>query len=430
MRNFLFLLILVVVAISCNTEDDTQIGDGFVSTSTKAYFIDSLTVKSSTMIFDSVIVSTPGRLLIGSYDDSVFGQTYSKSYIRLTNNTSSIDDDAVFDSIVMVLKYDNYFYNDTIPEQRFNIYRVLDDIEPNDDDNKYYNVTNFDYDPSPIANINFLPRPGKNDSLEIKMNNSFGLALFNDIRDEDLNDDAEEFLDEYKGFLVDSDPTVSTSVLGFSTSSYLRIYYSVDEGDDEPEEYTLDFSFDTTNTFNQAGSDKAGTYFEGLDDQETLLPSSETDNNSFIQAGTGIATHLDFPYLKNIYDISSEGDVLSADLKFSLKRNSSSDNLSTRDSIMAFIVNDKSEVLSTLSYSDGTSYYTTTSSDNSEFSSDQYSLDLTSFVNLKLGETHEEYFLIIYPQGFNNSVDRYIFNNEINSDDLKMKLELTYASYE
>lgn len=429
MRYFLWGLVLVGL-ISCSTDDsDSLVGEDFVQSTTKVYFIDSLTVDASTIVFDSLTVTSPDRLLVGSYNDEVFGQTYAKTYIQLSDNTSDIDDDAVYDSIAIIFKYDNYFYNDTVVQQQFNVYKLTEDMEPDDDDDEYYNTTDFSYDPTPIATQNFYPRIYKDDSLELKMNDSFGEHLFNDIRDNDINDVSDDFVDEYKGFLVEANSDISSSVLGFSTDSYLRIYYSVEDGDGELQDETMDFSFNLTNTFSSIGSDKTGTYFENVTTQETNLSSEDTGNATYIQAGTGIATRIDIPYLETLYDLSPEGEVVSAELKVYLRHNSYSDNLSVRDSLAGYIVDNDADIVGYLVDDDGEEIYSTTVSSNSEFDTDEYVIDVTNFIEIKREETSEKYYLVLYPQDFNSSVDRYIFSDDP-SDDLEIKLELTYASYE
>ena len=423
----LFILILYLASCDKNEENFTlQIGENYVDSTTKVYFIDTLTVKAATIQFDSLIVNNVNRLLIGSYNDSVFGKTKSKSFVQLQNSIYDIDDDAVYDSIALILKYDKYFYNDTIPTQRFKIFELLDDIEPNEDDGFYYNTTNFNTHINAIAEKDFLAKPNKNDSLNININDIFGATLFNKIKDDIINNN-DEFLDEYKGLLIEADQNISTSVLGFTKNSLLRMYYVIDDGDDILEK-TIDFTFNSFNTFNQTVSDKTGTYFEDIIDQETILPSLETDDSCFMQSGTGLVTRIDIPYINSLNEISREGSIISAKLKFSLKRNTFSDNLFVRDLLQVYILNIHNDVLQNLGGDAPISSIII--NDDPEFETDIYEIDIKQFITLKQSETFEKYYLAIYPQDFNSSVDRYIFNGENTSSDLQMKLELTYAVYD
>jgi hypothetical protein len=61
----------------------------------------------------------------------------------------------------------------------------------------------------------------------------------------------------------------------------------------------------------------------------------------------------------------------------------------------------------------------------------QYNIPIKYFLDLKLTETNgENFFLALYSQDYNQSVDRYILNGEDSSDNLKVKLELIYAVYD
>ena len=87
---------------SCSDISDLtyEVGEDFVDSSTRMYFIDSLTVESSTFKFDTLVVSSANRLLIGSYKDEYFGNVKSETYSELINNIFDIDEDAKFDSIL------------------------------------------------------------------------------------------------------------------------------------------------------------------------------------------------------------------------------------------------------------------------------------------------------------------------------------------
>ncbi len=419
----IFIFIIGTVSCSDNEEIILQIGEEFVGSNSKVYFIDSLTVNASTFQFDSLIVSNTNRLLIGTYQDSVFGKIQSKSYLRLVNEIYDIDNDAIYDSIALVLKYDNYFYNDTIPLQQYQVFELTENIEP--DEFEYYNTTDIEYGDIPIATKSFYPNPIKEDSLNIEVLDTFGEELFNNIRDNVINDNF-EFQDEYNGLAIVANEN-NTSVIGFAKDSFLRIYYTI-EDEDEVIEKTIDITIDPVNTFNQTISDQTETYFDLIVDQETILPSDETDDTCFIQSGIGIVTRIDIPYIKTLNDIPGDGVVVDAKLKFTLKRNTYDKQLHTRDSLRAFIIDKNVFVVKDLITTNGLAIGLI-EDENTEFDTDTYVMDIKEFIILKQNETHDVFYLAIYPKNFNDSVDRYIFNGDQASDNLKIKLELTYAIY-
>lgn len=414
--------------VSCEEDTTLPVGEDWINVKTKVHYIDTFTVKTSTFKFDSLIVSNTSRLLIGSYSDPVFGTSKSKSFVQLSNSIYSLDNDAIFDSIAVILKYDDYFYNDTIPIQKINIYRVTQKIERDADTDAFYNTTQFTYNPTPLASQSFLAYPKKEDSLHILLDNVFGKALFDDIKNNEINDN-EEFLYKYKGLLIDPD-TSNTAVLGFSTESFLRIYYSFkDEIEDESNE--LDMPFNSSYSFNNISSEVQNTYFESLTDQDVYLPSYLTNNASYIQAGTGIATRIEIPYIEKINDIPGKGTILDANLKISIKQGTSTSNLFTSDNLNIYLYNKNGEILGNLIDSEGETASGLIETENTEYGIITYTIPLKYFLNLKLETLNDNtLFLAIYSQNYNDSLDRYIFNGEKSSNDLKVKLELTYAIYD
>ncbi|MFI1773231.1 DUF4270 family protein [Thalassobellus citreus] len=422
--------LLLASILSCETDNNGfPVGEDWINLDTKVYFIDTLSIENTTFKFDSLITSNTNRLLIGLYNDPVFGITKSKSYVQLLNSTYGLADDAVFDSVALILNYDHYFYNDTIPVQKINIYEVLDDIEPDDETNSFYNTTNFNYNTTPLASKSFIAKPKKDDSLHVSISNTFGKDIFDKIQLNTINN-SDEFLKEYKGLVIEPDDN-NTTVLGFSNTSFLRIYYSFENDELEDGEKTIDLPFNSSYSFHNISSNKQGTVFESLPDQETLLPSTITDNNSFLQAGTGIATRINIPNIESIYDIDGDGIIIDANLKISIKQNSSTKNLHTNDSLNVYIINRKAEILSPLTDTQGNTVLGRIVNEDSEFNIIDYSIPVKYFLNLKLTDINaDNLFLAIYPKDFNSSVNRYILNGEEASQNIKSKLELTYAIYD
>lgn len=423
-----FVLALTTLIFSCSSEYDTgdPVGDKWVTSGTRVYFIDTLTVQSATFKFDSINVSSSERLLLGSYKDSVFGRTQSELYIQLQNYDYYLDDDAIYDSIALILNYDGYYYNDTIASQQYQVHRIVEDIKPGDDD-YYYNTSSFKTASETIGDFTFKPKPIKEDSIHLKLHDDFGATLFESILDNDINN-IDEFLKEYKGINITPD-NENTAMLGFETTGTLRLYYTIPGETDT--ESTLDFSFNSTNTFHHITSETGATYFSTLTNQEELLPSTTTGETSFIQSGTGIATRIAFPYLEKIYDINGKGSIIEAHLKISLKNKSSSDFLKTRDSIQVYLIDQKSQVLSSVTTYGGDAVIGELETTDDEFYKYTYSIPLDSFITNKLEEYNgDNWFLAIYSNDYRASVDRYIFYDQHAADDIRLKLELTYAVYD
>ena len=129
---------MVALLMGCNDSLESTLGfQGISSSFGDVYFIDTLSVVSSTVVVDSLDTSSSGRILIGSYEDEYFGQISSQSYmqfgLQLSDETGaveswSVEDDAVFDRVELVLYYDNYYYGDTTLNQSIEVFQLSDPI--------------------------------------------------------------------------------------------------------------------------------------------------------------------------------------------------------------------------------------------------------------------------------------------------------------
>lgn len=423
----LYTIILIgALLTSCTKDEDSfPVGEDWINLDTQVFYIDTLTVKTSTFKFDSIAVSSTSRLLIGAYTDPVFGLTTSKTYAQITNSTYTLSSSAVYDSVALILNYDTYFYNDTIPVQKINVYELLNDIEPDEDADSYYNTTEILPNSSPIATKSFYAKPNKDDSLHVTLNNTFGKTLFENIRDNKINN-TDEFLKTYRGLLIEPDAN-NTAILGFLKSSFVRVYYTINEELSTETSLTLDMPFDYTNSFHNITSNLKGTIFETLTEQDSTI----TSYNSYMQSGTGIATRIDIPNVESLYDIAGTGIIIDASLSISLKQNSNTDNLYTEDSMNVYIIDKNSDIVSALTDTQGNTVLASITNEDTEFNVTTYTIPIKYFLNLKLNDLNgDKYYLAIYPKDFNQSVNRYIFNSEAASNNLKTKIELIYAIYD
>lgn len=435
-RSIIIILSLVVLLFSCSESDsELVVGGDWVNTNTKVYFLDTISVKSSTFKMDTLNVESAERFLIGAYQDPIFGSIKAKTYLQLSPSNYSIANDVEYDSIVLVLKYDNYFYNDTIPTQGIKVYEVTEDIETDDEDYPYfYNTTEFEHSTTPIANLDFLYRPNKiGDSLHVTLNDNFGVELFNKIKENEINNN-DDFLDEYKGLFIEPKDD-NTTIFGFSNTSYVRLYYSTDVELTSEEEGLLysDFSINTTNSFHNITSNLQNTTLQSLQTGNTEISSYDTGDKSYLQGGIGIATKIDIPNIKSIYDIKGTGVILSANLQIALKKDINADILTTRDSLQLYIIDDDYNVVDLLYAYDGSDgvAYGEIESEDDEFNITTYSIPINYFLTQKLSSINgDELYLAIYPQEYTQSVDRYVFYNENASNDVKLKVEIIYTVYD
>ncbi|WP_179334535.1 DUF4270 family protein [Winogradskyella costae] len=422
----IILTLMVVISCSADAEDESLVaGEDFTGTNIRVLSIDTFSVKLSTMKFDSITTSTSERLLVGKYKDDDMGETSTSTYIQLSPYSYYLDNDAILDSVGLVLGYDTYYYNDTTQVANLNIHKLTDKMSS--DDTYFYNTTETSYETTPLAHKTYYPTPNK-DSIFVTLPYSFGVNLFNDIRDNNITDQ-ESLYQQLKGLTIQSGTDDDASIIGFSTGSgesYLRFYYTIPD-ELETDEYTYDMTINTY--YNHIESDVTGLALEAIDSQEYNLTSSESGNISYNQAGIGYVTRIEFPTIKDLYNLGGEGTILDATLYIEPNSASHSDIQPLSETLLLYTIDQNNDLASQISNSIDVVSATTTNV-NSEFNQIAFTVPVIDFIDQKLNESPvTKDALILIPTDYNSTVNKIIFNDSQRSS-FNTKLVITYAQYE
>jgi len=309
-------LVLITIFSSCkkgntsiSTENDENIGV------TK---IDSFTVRASTVMLDSIQTSGTGILLLGEVNDPEFGKTTSSTYFPLKSSAKYpvISNIARFDSLKLFLNYSGHQYGDTTTVSTIEAFQLSDKIkllenpkvlDPDEKSllsttNVLYNNSKTKYYSSALGIARFKPKPHTGDSVGIKLNSVLGQELFNLIRERDPIIDNDENFGEYiKGFALVPKTENGNSIVGFKTSSLrMSLYYS--EANDNGIRITKNIFFnmaDSSFQYNNISTDRKNTALDGISYANREIPLSKTGNRGYIQAGAGLTTKIDLPYIIN-----------------------------------------------------------------------------------------------------------------------------------
>ncbi|MEM7381600.1 MAG: DUF4270 family protein, partial [Bacteroidota bacterium] len=365
-RIFIGLFVFLgIVACSIDRSDipTLEVGQDFADSDVRLLVLDTFSVKMSTFKFDSINTSSSDRLLVGQYEDDYFGTVSTSAFFELVAASPEdgsarydLPEDVTFDSIALILGYDQYFYNDTLQPAQIRVHELLEEVIPEEID--FYNTSTLDFDSIPLVIHDYFPRPIKEDSVHITLPTDFGQRLFDLILENEINDD-DDLRDFLKGFSLQAGETDDAAILGFSrdqAETYLRIFYSVkDEFEDEDE--VLDLIINpfpvTPVAFNRIHNNTSSTFLDGLDDQETELLAEEADDLGYIQSGTGYAIKIEFPSLKEIYQIEGTGTTLSAILTLKPLDNSFDDSQPLRDSLNINVLNQNNIIVQEVRNGDG-----------------------------------------------------------------------------
>ncbi|MDR6764205.1 hypothetical protein J2Y38_004434 [Flavobacterium sp. 2755] len=442
MSKFLLMLVFAFTIFSCGTDTDGGefvVGSDYLAINNKVVMIDTLTVEMSTINFDSLVTSGQSRILVGNYDDPVLGKVKSNSYFQLSGDSYALNNSGsdtetvkfVFDSISMILKYDNYYYGDTTQVQKFDIHRLTQKVKPNTDDDSFYNNSTLSYSDESLGTISYKPRPIEKDSINIRMSDVFGEALFQKIKKREITD-LDNFTEYLKGLVIVPSTSNSSSVIGFHAStSKVRLYYSKYQADTEADSFFIDFSMSGTSTqFNSISLDKTGTIIQNLPVSSSKLSSSLTNKQGFIQSGTGVACRIDFPNIKQLKYISNNGAIVDAQMFIKPVNNSYSNKYPLADSLKVYVADNLNRISGSLLNSAGAAVYGNLSKKSDEFNENiGYTIPLGSFLQKEMLKTSDSRSsLILTLPGISKSVNRLVLGDQKHPEN-KILIKIYYLSY-
>ncbi|SNR84939.1 DUF4270 family protein [Flavobacterium sp. ov086] len=442
MHKFILMFFFALSLISCGTDTDAGefvVGSDYLALNNKVILVDTMTVEMSTINLDSLITSGQSRILIGNYDDPLFGKVKSDSYFQLSTttyalNNSGSDTEAVkfvFDSISMILKYDNYYFGDTTKVQTFDIHRLIQKVKPNTEDNNFYNNSALSYSPESLGTISYKPRPIEKDSINIKMSSAFGEELFQKLKKREVTD-FDTFTEYLKGFVLVPSASNSSSVIGFSANtSKVRLYYSKYQADTEETPYIVDFTIlDKSKQFNAISSDKSGTLLQNLSVPTSKLTSSLTENQGFIQSGTGVSCRIDFPNIKEFKRISASGAIVAAELLLKPVNNSYSDKYPLSDSLSVYVADNLNRVSGPLLNSQSKTVYGILNKKTDEFNENiGYTIPIGGFLQKEmLKQSDSKSSLILTLPVLSKAVNRVVLGDQKHLNN-KIQLKIYYISY-
>lgn len=442
MKHYLLIILISFVALlSCNDDNTSyEVGKEFIDSNTLVFKVDTLSLETSTIISDSLITSATSRILIGALKDDDFGDLTAQSYFSVFTPTYSIDRDAVFDSISLIMFYDRYSYGDTTLVQTYRVHEITEVFEPDEDNDEYYfyNTSSLEYNDEILGEHSFKPYPNKKDSINIPLKYSFGENIFDKIVDKEIIDNT-DFAREFRGVTVIPDSDTNT-VLGFTHSTtetqttLIRMYYTYKTDDtDENNQYYIDLKLNGgEEVFNNVTSDRSNTILNALTNSEDILPTSDTGNKAYLQSGTGIGMRVDMPTLETLNALENDGTTLNAELRI-YPDHSSYDDIDLISSLAVYIINDKNETVAQLTNVSGEAVYAQINTNNDEFNSDTYyTIDVGGFVEQILTSTYTLDYSLRFEFPENTStINRVLLNDPESPDNTnyKMKLYLTYLRF-
>lgn len=315
----LLLAILGAWIISC--EETSLIGDDLLDTdSFDVSYIDSLTLNFYTSRLDSIYTSTNGRVLVGDYSDSLFGQVTSKGYFIVDPSETTMPDlsegDFRYDSATLILIYDGYSFYDSDQRVGIKVSQLVEDLEYGDDGSLYNTTTKYDdSDNLEIGSKTFKYDIEEGDQVEISLDDDLGFELFTDIQNEEEPSTTYiEFQQKYHGFQLSATSDQSPFYGFYSDSIVLRVYYT-DLNTVPVQQSYVNYTTGSSRPYFSQISNANAILNEELETLEDKVPSSDLNMASLVTGGTGYCTRLEIPHIRSIL-LEDEDYIISyADLQ-------------------------------------------------------------------------------------------------------------------
>ncbi len=394
MTKYLGILILLIF-LSCSPDNQSfDIGGKYVDVRTTLSYIDTLTVNSYTIKLDSLRtsgLSDGGSVTVGNYHDPEIGDISASSYFTVTlPGTRTVPSSAVFDSLTLVMVDNNYSTGDTLVPLTLHVHRLQETLKTRED-NYLYNTSRFNYFAEPLGSLTFKPRPNYHDTLSIRLSDELGNELLQLFLDKDeRSQELANWLLFFKGLTIQSDAG-DKAILGFSTSvstPAMRLYYHyVDFTNISDHRDFAIFGF-TVTQFNHY--EISNPVISLPKNQKEKVPARLNEKQTYSQAGTGIVTRLEIPYLKNLLLVHDNIQILKAELILEPARNTyktihlperiglyASDNLNRFGSVI-FNVSSGSPLIGSLVI------------DQVYQEDTRYTFDVTNFIQTKIMEATDD----------------------------------------
>lgn len=222
-----------------------------------------------------------------------------------------------------------------------------------------FNTSKLAYNPGTLlSTTRFRPRPRTksirinsdktvaNDSIVFRLPDTLGRKWYNyavakDSRFQLGTNGAPDgnFVSFFKGLTI-VPANANGAILSFNPKySHLRVYYKNSVNGTLVEtykEFPVTLPASNPSLFNHISADRTGTPFAGVK-PFTAIPSEKTNNLSYVQAGTGLMTRIEFPYL-NTFITTHPGLVINrAELEILTGYNTGTSQTPTPPSMLLYL---------------------------------------------------------------------------------------------
>ena len=411
MKTFQILsLLLALFTVSCSTSsiEEFVLADNFINDQTGVVMIDTLTIQSSTVKYDSIISNSSGRFLVGSNYNSFSGYKYANSFMTMKFDDAIEYTKFEFDSICLVLNYDTYYSGDTTITQTIDVYQLQEQMEL--EDSYLYSTSNFSYNPVALGSVNLKPQPNSHEEVSIRLSDKLGTRLTEMIKEKkDTITTQDLFLKFFNGLVIKARTQTKGAIIGFraadsgstedtgttsdtETKPEIRLYYHLSPNPNDLHDLYYKFSFVTDGIyFNQISGDATGSLLENIDNSNNERVSKLTENNVLVQSGIQTFAKLKIPYIDNLLKIGQNSALVGATLRLYPIKGTYTSTTNLPDSLYVYSADRRNQLIGQVTIPGSTSDYAyarlTIQKEVEE--TVFYEVDISSFIESELKEELE-----------------------------------------
>lgn len=317
--DLLTLLISLFIFSGCQNTDSIGL-DVDPSTDIAGTFVDTVTVRATTVREDSIVTNTLRQYPLGYFNDPVLGKTSANIALSLTmvSGNTTFGTAPVLDSAVLVLHYGDEFYGDSTSKFQIEVRQLA---EPLNKSKTYYNQTGFNVNSAIIGNKLVTIRrrdsvkvteilTGKPDVVKTRapqiriplnasfINNNFINAAATNFSTQAL------FMKLIKGLHLKVNETQSSgpggvAFLNLTDSSRLEIYYKTKSATTTD---TTKVSFPILNGIEPVAAQFTHDY-TGTNVQTQLNSPNTQFDFTYVQGLAGLRTRIRFPHLDKLKEL-------------------------------------------------------------------------------------------------------------------------------
>lgn len=296
------LLILIIFLVSCKKEYSAiglDMADDLIGAT-----MDTTSVTTHSVIYDSLITSNLANQLIGENHDPIFGTTAATVYAQflLSGSNPQFGSNPVLDSVVLTL-HTAFAYGDTMAPLRFEVYELSEDLAAG---TIYYASNTTEHNGENLvqnSNVSYFVKPGSSviingdelsPHIRVRLKNEFGQRFIDEAGSWYTDDDVK---DAFRGLSITATSNHANGCI-FSSSMVssmtgLVIYYHNDLDDGLNYTFTPSDNGVIYNNFNHFN------YADAAQDLRRQIIGQDQSNAQtlYLQAMGGVKAKIRFPYI-------------------------------------------------------------------------------------------------------------------------------------